>query len=446
MSSDYEARKTRLSEQMRRAGNDVRLGKQTSNLFRKRDKVQERPLSVRDFNHVLSVNAREGWADVEGMTTYEDFVDETLKYGLMPTVVPQLKTITIGGAVAGVGIEATSFRYGLVHETILEIEILLATGETIICNKEKNADLFYGFPNSYGTFGYALRLKVKLIPVKPFVKIVHTRYSDFASYFQAIEKTCALAPGAPGAPDFVDGTIFDSAEMYITTGTFVGEAPFTSDYTYMDIYYKSIKKKKEDYLSVHDFIWRWDTDWFWCSDAFGAQKPLIRRMFGKKRLNSATYWKIGDFAHQHPWLLRLANGFSRRETVIQDIDVPVSNAPQFADFFFREIGIRPVWVCPIGAYEKNVKFDFHPLDPKKLYVNFGFWSTIPTEKEDGYYNRLVEAKVSELQGIKGLYSDSFYTREAFWNIYDKAKYDALKQKYDPQGKLKDLFQKAVKRQ
>ena len=73
----------------------------------------------------------EGWADVEGMTTYEDFVDETLKHGLMPAVVPQLKTITIGGAVAGMGIEATSFHYGLVHETVLEMEILLASGETV---------------------------------------------------------------------------------------------------------------------------------------------------------------------------------------------------------------------------------------------------------------------------------------------------------------------------
>ena len=181
---DYESRKNRLSEQMRRAGG-VRLEKDTSNLFRTRDAARQERLSVRDFNHVLSVNTAEGWADVEGMTTYEDFVNATLPHGLMPAVVPQLKTITVGGAVAGVGIEATSFRYGLVHETVLEMEILLASGEVVVCNKEKNADLFYGFPNSYGTFGYALRLKILLIPVKPFVHVTHTRYEDTGSYFFA---------------------------------------------------------------------------------------------------------------------------------------------------------------------------------------------------------------------------------------------------------------------
>ena len=70
----------------------------------------------------------------------------------------------------------------------------------------------------------------------------------------------------------------------------------------------------------------------------------------------------------------------------------------------------------------------------------------PTDKEEGHYNRLVEEKVSELHGKKGLYSDSYYTEEEFWNIYDKNIYGTLKQKYDPQKKLKGLYEKCVKRQ
>jgi FAD/FMN-containing dehydrogenase len=445
--SDYETKKARLSEQMRQAGG-VRLGKQTSNLFRKREATQQRYLSVRDFNNVLSVNEGEAWADVEGMTTYEDFLNETLKHGFMPAVVPQLKTITIGGAVAGVGIEATSFRYGLVHETVLEMELLLASGETVICSKEKNSDLFYGFPNSYGTFGYALRLKVKLIPVTPFVKIHHTRYSDPISYFEALKKICAVPsdPSNDDRPDFVDGAMFGPEELYITTGTFVDTAPAVSDYTYMDIYYKSIQKKSDDYLSVYDYIWRWDTDWFWCSKAFGAQNPFIRKLLGQTRLNSRSYGKMRNFAQKHELILKLASPFSKREPVIQDVDIPIENAPTFQKFFFENVNIRPVWICPFRAYDKTTTFNFYSFDPEKLYVNFGFWDSVPTEKEEGHYNRLVETKVSELHGKKGLYSDSYYTPEEFWGIYDKNTYDALKQKYDPQKKLKNLFDKAVKKQ
>ena len=45
----------------------------------------------------LNVDPQRMTADVEGMITYEALVDETLKYGLLPAVVPQLKTITVAG-------------------------------------------------------------------------------------------------------------------------------------------------------------------------------------------------------------------------------------------------------------------------------------------------------------------------------------------------------------
>ena len=63
-------------------------------------------LDVSGLDGVLSVDPHARTADVLGMTTYEHLVDATLPYGLMPLVVPQLKTITLGGAVTGLGIES----------------------------------------------------------------------------------------------------------------------------------------------------------------------------------------------------------------------------------------------------------------------------------------------------------------------------------------------------
>src|SRR5688572_17202261 len=81
-------------------------------------------LNVHEFAHVLHIG--EGFGDAEGMVTYEDLARACLARGVMPAVVPQLKTITLGGAVAGVGIESSSHRYGLVHDTMLELDVLLA--------------------------------------------------------------------------------------------------------------------------------------------------------------------------------------------------------------------------------------------------------------------------------------------------------------------------------
>ena len=306
-------------DQARARGERIGLRKSTSNLFRHRSETGKHFIDVRGFSRVLAIDPQRMTADVEGMITYEALVDETLKFGLLPAVVPQLKTITVGGAVSGLGIESSSFKFGLVHETIEEMEILLGDGRLVTCSCRENPDLFYGFPNSYGTLGYALRLTVRLIPAKPFVHLTHTRFSDPQSYFARV------AERADSAVDYLDGTIFSRDEMYLTEGEFVDQVSSVSDYTYMDIYYKSIQRKSEDWLTAKDYIWRWDTDWFWCSKHFYVQKPAVRR-FAKWGLNSATYQRIMR------WSYKLMPDSGGTESVIQDVDIPIEHASQFFDF------------------------------------------------------------------------------------------------------------------
>jgi len=442
---EYEQKRQRLVAFLQaRRGSHVRLGKDTSNLFRERKQAPGGRLDVRDFNNVLHVDPQSGIVDVEGMTPYVDLTRECLKHGVMPAVVPQLKSITIGGAVSGVGIESSSFKYGLVHETVQEMEVLLGSGDTVLCTPDnEHSALFYGLPNSYGTLGYVLRLKVKTVPVKPFVKLTHVHHRDAREYFADLGHWCGRDV------DFVDGTVFGEGEYYLTIGEFVEEAPYTSDYTFENIYYRSIRERDTDYLTTEDYIWRWDTDWFWCSKNLYAQKPLVRRLLGRSRLNSITYTRMmrWNSKWQVTRSLERLLGY-RSESVIQDVDIPLGHCPDFLDFYFEHIRFTPVWICPIRAWDKAARFALYPMDPDETYVNFGFWDVIRGRKDlpDGYYNRLVEARVRELGGIKSLYSDSYFTPEEFWSIYNKASYDALKQKYDPDRTLKDLYAKCVRKE
>src|ERR671916_1065866 len=148
----------------------VRLGKPSSNLFR--FGAPPATLDASGLSGVLGVDPVTRTADVAGMTTYEDLVDATLPHGLMPLVVPQLRTITLGGAVTGLGIESTSFRNGLPHESVLEMDVLTGDGRIVTAAPDnEHAELFAGFANSYGTLGYALRLVIDLQPVQPYVRL-----------------------------------------------------------------------------------------------------------------------------------------------------------------------------------------------------------------------------------------------------------------------------------
>ena len=139
------------------------------------------------FGEVISISPADRTAVVGGMTTYEDLVTATLRHDLMPLVVPQLKTITLGGAVSGLGIESSSLRTGMPHESVLAMEILTGAGQVVTATPDnEHADLFRGFPNSYGTLGYTLSLTIELEPVKPFVHLRHFKFTDPAECFAAV--------------------------------------------------------------------------------------------------------------------------------------------------------------------------------------------------------------------------------------------------------------------
>jgi FAD/FMN-containing dehydrogenase len=443
----YEQKKARLVAEFKDAlerGATVGLGKKTSNLFRSRQQAKHL-IDVTDFNKVISIDEKNLLAEVEGMTTFDDFTKETLKHGLLPAVVPELKSITIGGAMAGVAIESSSFKYGLVHETVTAMEVLTGSGDAVSCSpSNEHAALFYGFPNSYGTLGYALKLTVKLVRAKQYVELKHEEFGDAKQYFRAVQEACERKD-----LDFVDGAVFDEHRLYLTTARFVDTAPFVSKYTYLQIYYQSIAKKQVDYLTAYDYIWRWDTDWFWCSKNLGMQKPLLR-VIARPWLNSTTYWKIMNWNRRHQFTEKLLElrGIDRQdESVIQDVQIPVERCHEFLAFFHESIGIKPVWICPTRPASPD-RFPTYDMKFGRLYVNFGFWDvvTLPAGEKEGFFNRQVEQWVDKLGGRKGLYSTVFYDEETFWQHYNGSNYKTLKMKYDPQGKLKDLYDKTVRRQ
>ncbi len=448
---EYEARKARLCKEYAGtpAGTPVRLAKTTSNLFRSRRRTSVRRLNVRGLEGVLALDPDARTADVQAMTTYEQLVDATLVHGLMPLVVPQLKTITLGGAVSGLGIESSSFRNGLPHESVTELEVLTGDGRVVVARPDnEHRALFHGFPNSYGTLGYALRLTIELEPVRPLVRLRHVRFGEPAACFAAMAELCAHRSYEGDAVDFLDGTVFGPGELYLTLGRFTDAAPATSDYTGMGVYYRSIQQRRVDHLTVRDYLWRWDTDWFWCSRVFGVQDPRVRRIVPKRWLRSENYWKLVELERRYGLMRRLERLRGRAwEHVVQDVEVPIERAIDFFDFFVREVGISPFWLCPLRQREPDARWDLYALDPEATYVNFGFWSSVPAAdgRPDGACNRRIERVVEELGGRKSLYSTSYYERDEFWRLYNGPAYVALKQAYDGEHRLLDLYQKCVER-
>jgi FAD/FMN-containing dehydrogenase len=440
-------------------GAGVRLAKRTSNLFRPRTAVAGPGLDVSGLTGVVSLDAAAATADVQGMCTYEDLVAVTLPKGFMPYVVPQLRTITLGGAVTGLGIESTSFRNGLPHESVLELDVLTGAGEVVTARPEgEHADLFRGFPNSYGSLGYAVRLQIQLERVRPYVALRNVRFSSPEELAEAVAVIAAERAFDGEEVQFLDGVLFSATEGYLTLGRWADEVPAASDYTGTGIYYRSLRDRGRDALTVHDYLWRWDTDWFWCSRAFGVQNPLVRRVWPAGKRRSDVYHHLVGLENRYQVAARIDRwrGRPARERVVQDVEVPVGRTAEFLRWFLENVPMTPVWICPLRLRSSggplgdlpdgDRPWPLYPLRTGETYVNVGFWGTVPIEpgRADGDVNRRLEEALTGFEGHKSLYSDAYYDEDAFWAKYGGTTYAGLKERYDPQGRLLDLYAKAVR--
>ncbi|MHA6512847.1 FAD-binding oxidoreductase [Tessaracoccus sp. Z1128] len=444
------------------AGSQVRIAKRTSNLFRPRVATRSSGLDVSGLTGVLAVDPVAGTAEVQGMCTYEDLVDATLAYGLIPLVVPQLRTITLGGAVSGLGIESTSFRNGMPHESVLEMDVFTGAGEVV--TTRRGEDLFDAFPNSYGSLGYATRLVIELERVPAYVDLRHIRFTDAAALAATVEEIVTTRSFEGIRVDGLDGVAFGPGEYYLTLATWTARpAGPPSDYTGQDIYYRSIRTRASDQLTMRDYLWRWDTDWFWCSAAFGVQHPLVRRLWPRR-------WRRSDVYHRLIGLDRrigLTDRFDAlagrplQERVIQDVEVPVDRLGEFLAWFDDYVGMRPVWLCPLrlrASTEHPVAtvdadragrrpWPSYPLEPGTTYVNAGFWGAVRVgpDAAEGRLNRAIERKVHDLGGHKSLYSEAFYDPGTFDRLYGGSNLAAVKARYDPDNRLTSLYDKAVRK-
>ena len=130
--------------------------------------------------------------------------------------------------------------------------------------------------------------------------------------------------------------------------------------------------------------------------------------------------------------------------MVTPVSWTIERTAEFVDWFLENVPIEPIWLCPLRLRD-DTGWPLYPIAGQHTYVNVGFWSSVPAGAGDGETNRLIEKKVSELDGHKSLYSDAYYSQDEFSELYGGETYKTVKKTYDPDSRLLDLYAKAVQR-
>jgi len=423
------------------AGNDrpIRVRKRTiSNLFRYdgRDKADRREVDLRDFNKPLHIDTKRKTLEVQGLTTFEQIVDFTLPFGFAPLITPELKRITVGGAIVGIGIETNSYKFGFVHDGLLEADVLLPDGRIVTASEtNEHKDLFHALGNSYGTLGYILRATIKLRPVKKFVKLDTVQAKNTRELVSLMNKT-AKDPSI----DYMESMIYGKDQLYFTTGKDTNTAKDVTSIYGQTVFYRQISKPGTIYLTTKEYLFRYDPEWFWAIPETKTYS-LFRSVAPRRMRSSAFYARYLALQEK----LGNAGTNERLEKLIQDWEVPMKYAEELLDYALDNLSLdgKPLMSAPTKTTHDNT---IYPMPKNQLYLNLGSYSFVERKPTDSPYHhtRIMDDFTFAHDGIKMLYSSTFLDEKSFDARYGGKAYKQLKKKYDPKSLAPTLYQKAVR--
>ena len=380
-------------------------------------------LDTSDLNHVLKIDVENKTALVEPNVPMDKLVRATLKYGLIPPVVPEFPGITVGGAVQGGAGESGSFRWGCFHQICRSYEIITGDGTVVTCNPSESSDLYYGTAGPYGTLGVMAAIELKLIPAKPYVCLTYIPVQSFQHAISVIEKE------SKKAHDFMDGIMFSADRGVIMVGNLTNKKDGKAVRfcrAWDDWFYLHAEKRtntasiRDDYIPLYDYLFRYDRGAFW----------MGRYAFTFLGMPFNAFWRfIHDrLFHTRKLYIALQQSGMAQKHIIQDVALPKSSAVDFLNFLDTKLSIYPLWLCPLLPDTKSPFISSHLSTP--LAINIGVWGKY-IEDYDTFVqtNRSIEQEVASLGGKKWLYAHTYYSENEFWQLYDRPIYTKLRETY-----------------
>ncbi|XP_050506837.1 delta(24)-sterol reductase-like [Diabrotica virgifera virgifera] len=411
-----------------------------------------------DLYDVLELDEKNLTVKVEPMMSVGEITKYLVPKGYTLAVTLEIADATVGGLAMGTGMTTHSHKVGLYHENIVSYDVVLGDGSLVTASSEEHEDLYKCLPWSHGSLGFLVALTLKIVKIKPYIKMSYIPVKGEDNYCDMIR----LVSGDNGADypvaDYVEATIFSRNEAVIMTGDYSDYDPNLPINTvtswYKPWFYKYVesflkKGKHTELIPLREYLLRHNRAIFWVVESmipFG-NNPLFRLLFG---------WLLPP----KPAFLKFTTtpgirNFTFMKQVFQDIVLPIRKLEDQIAISEKLFDTYPLLVYPCKVYDHGPKSG-QLKQPRKqdlvegtdyaIYNDLGIYGVPGFVKRKEKYNpvktmREMEKFTRDVGGFSFLYADIFMNREEFEEMFDLSLYEVVRKKYHAEDAFPHLYDK-----
>lgn len=188
-----------------------------STTFYRKDLCHKIPVNLFD---ILELDEKNLTVRVEPMVTVGDITNYLIPKGYTLAVTLEIADATLGGLAMGTGMTTHSHKVGLYHENIEQYEVVLADGSLMKASRTQHHDLYRALAWSHGSLGFLVSLTLKIVKVKPYIKLTYIPVRGQKDYCDMIRLLSGDSGEDYPVSDYVEATIYNPDEAVIMTGDY----------------------------------------------------------------------------------------------------------------------------------------------------------------------------------------------------------------------------------
>ena len=158
-------------------------------------------LDLTAMRRILAFDPVAGTATVQPGVTVRDLWRHAIRFGLWPSVVPGTGAVSVGGAAAMNIHGKNNYAVGSFGEHVISFALVTPAGDTLVCDRNRNADVFHAAIGGFGMLGCFTELTLRL------KRVYSGRLRVTAIPNQSLEGALQLLEDMRGDADYLVGWI-----------------------------------------------------------------------------------------------------------------------------------------------------------------------------------------------------------------------------------------------